>query len=178
MRAFLALPVAGAATEALLRLQGTLPYGRPVPEENLHLTLAFLGEADPNALHGLHDLLSVQRLPAPQIGFGALGTFAEMQRGIVYAEVLPDPILIALQARVAQAARSAGADLPRRRFRPHVTLMRAGRQPKGPARDRLAAALGMPCRIPGYTAGTLCLYRSELTPTGARHEVMAGYRLN
>ena len=158
-------------------MQGQLPYGRPVPEENLHLTLAYLGETPETVLEVLHDLLQATRLPAPHITFGGLGTFAEMERGLVFADVRATPDLTALHAKVAQIARQAGADLPRRRFRPHVTLMRANRQPKGPARDRLATALGLPCDVPGFTAHRMCLFQSTLTPQGAVHEVMADYPL-
>ncbi|MBF9044422.1 RNA 2',3'-cyclic phosphodiesterase [Rhodobacterales bacterium HKCCE4037] len=177
MRAFVALPIEEEAIAALIAAQGVLPFGRPVPEENLHLTLAYLGEVSERVLETLHDLLSSARLPAPEIIFGQLGTFAEMERGLVFAEVKQNDTLSALQGKVAQAARQAGADLPRRRFRPHVTLMRANRQPRGPERDRLARALGEPCNVPGFTARRMSLYQSTLTPHGAVHEVMADYSL-
>lgn len=177
MRAFVALPMEKEALAALIAAQAPLPFGKPVPEENLHLTLAYLGEVDGSVLEVLHDLLSSARFPAPEIAFGNLGTFAEMERGLVFAEVQQNDTLSALQAKVAQAARQAGADLPRRRFRPHVTLMRANRQPKGPERDRLAHALGHSFAIPGFTARRMSLYQSTLTPHGAVHEVMADYPL-
>ncbi len=177
MRSFVAMPMEEGAIAALVAAQSYLPFGKPVPEENLHLTLAYLGEVSETVLETLHDLLDSARLPAPEISFGALGTFAEMERGLVYAEVHPTPALTALQSKVAQVARQAGADLPRRRFRPHVTLMRANRQPVGPARDRLAAAMGQNCDIPGFTARRMSLYQSTLTPHGAVHEVMADYPL-
>ncbi|MEX3016952.1 RNA 2',3'-cyclic phosphodiesterase [Gymnodinialimonas hymeniacidonis] len=177
MRSFVALPMEEVAVARLIEAQADLPFGKPVPEENLHLTLAYLGEVSETVLETLHDLLGSARLPAPEITFGALGTFAEMERGLVFAEVHPNEALTALHAKVAQCARQAGADLPRRRFRPHVTLMRANRQPVGPARDRLAAVIGQPCAIPSYTARRMCLYQSTLTPHGAVHEVLADYPL-
>lgn len=178
MRTFLALPIPDPTIDALLRVQSSLPTGKPVPEENLHLTLAYLGDVSEDVLEILHDLLSAARLPAPQIAFQGLDTFAEMERGLTFAAVTPNDALTALQSKTAQLARQAGAELPRRRFRPHVTLTRANRQPKGPARDRLATAIGMPIEIPAFTARALCLYESTLTPTGARHEVLASYRLS
>ncbi len=178
MRAFVALPLAEDTKAALLRLQSTLPVGKPVPEDNLHLTLAFLGDVGEDVVEPLHDLLSAARLPAPEITFDGLGTFAEMERGLVFAAVHPTGTLTALHAKVAQLARTAGADLPRRRFRPHVTLTRANKQPQGPARDRLAAAMGQTADIPGFTARRMCLYQSDLTPNGARHEVIASYPLS
>lgn len=177
MRAFLALQLADPAIDALMRVQSLLPTGKPVPEDNLHLTLAYLGEVAEAVLETLHDLLGAARLPAADIAFEGLGTFAEMERGLTFAHVTPNAPLTALQAKVAQVARQAGADLPRRRFRPHVTLTRANKQPKGPARDRLAAAMGTPVDVPGFRAHAMCLYQSTLTPTGARHEVMASYPL-
>ena len=177
MRAFLALPLPEATVDALVHLQATLPTGRAVPEDNLHLTIAYLGEVSEGTLETLHDLLSTTRLPAPAITFSGLGTFAEMERGLVFAEVEDSPTLTALHSKAVQAARAAGVTLPRRRFRPHVTLMRASKQPKGPARDRLAVALGQTPDIPGFTARTLCLYQSTLMPSGARHEVLATYDL-
>jgi hypothetical protein len=43
----------------------------------------------------------------------------------------------------------------------------------GPARDRLAAALGAPVDIPGFDATELVLFQSTLGPSGARHDPLA-----
>jgi 2'-5' RNA ligase len=178
MRAFLALPIPENTVAALIAVQGRVPVGRPVPEDNLHLTLAFLGDVGEAVLEALDDVLSATPLPTAHVAFGGLGTFGDMERGLVFAEVLADPGLTALQAKVAQVARMAGAELPRRRFRPHVTLARANRQPTGPARDRLAVALGTRLDIPGFEAGELVLYQSTLSPSGARHDPLAYYPLS
>jgi 2'-5' RNA ligase len=58
-----------------------------VPEDNLHLTLAFLGDVGEDVLNDLHDILSSTALPAATVAFGGLGTFGEMERGLVFAEV-------------------------------------------------------------------------------------------
>jgi 2'-5' RNA ligase len=129
-------------------------------------------------LEALDDMLSATPLPAAHIGFGGLGTFGDMERGLVFAKVMAQPGLVALQAKVAQAARMAGTELPRRRFRPHVTLARANRQPTGPARDRLAAALGLRVDIPGFDASELVLFQSTLSSGGARHDPLAHYPLS
>jgi 2'-5' RNA ligase len=178
MRAFLSLPVPEPALTALVAVQSGLPTGRAVPEENLHLTLVFLGDVSEPTLAELDDLLSSTPLPQAEVRFTALGTFAEIERGLIFAAVEPAPGLVTLQAKLAHAARAAGVDLPRRRFRPHVTLMRANRQPKGPARNRMAAALGTPIDIPAFMATEAVLYRSTLGPGGARHDALAHYPLS
>jgi 2'-5' RNA ligase len=178
LRAFLALPVPEPALTALVAAQSELPTGRAVPEENLHLTMFFLGDLSEPALADLDEILSSTPLPHAELRFTGLGTFAEIERGLIFAAVEPSPDLVALQAKVARAVRMAGLDLPRRRFRPHVTLTRANRQPKGPARDRMAAVLGRPIDIPDVTATELILFRSTLSPHGARHDALARYPLS
>lgn len=178
MRAFIALPIPETTLAALLAAQERIPVGRPVPEDNLHLTIAFLGEVSDPALAELDNLLSATPLPAAPVEFDGLGTFGDMERGLVFAQVLPDARLSALHTKVAQIVRMAGVDLPRRRFRPHVTLSRANRQPKGPARDRLAAVLGQQVDIPGFAAAELVLFRSTLSSAGARHDPLARYPLS
>jgi 2'-5' RNA ligase len=178
MRAFLAIPMPEETAEALVSIQSRLPAGRAVPEENLHLTLAFLGDTDEDVLAEIDEALSATRLPVAEIAFGGLDTFAEMERGLVFVTVLPDEGLLTLQAKVERISRMAGVNLPRRRFRPHVTLVRSNRQPKGPARDRTAAALGMSVNVPGFTATEVVLYRSTLGGSGALHEPLESYPLS
>jgi 2'-5' RNA ligase len=114
------------------------------------------------------------------VAFGGLGTFGEMERGLVFASiVLADPGLSALAGQGGTGrAHGGGRSCRDRRFRPHVTLARANRQPTGPARDRLAVALGTRLDIPGFEAGELVLYQSTLSPSGARHDPLAYYPLS
>lgn len=177
MRAFLAIPLPDDVAGALIRLQSTLPFGRPVPEDNLHLTMAFLDDAPEPALEDLHELMSALRAPAVDIRFTALDSFTEGERGLIFAAVDRTDALQALHDRIGGLCRAAGLDLPRRRFRPHVTLTRANRRPDGTARDRLAASLGPVPGLPGFTARALTLYQSTLTPRGAIHDPIAVYPL-
>jgi 2'-5' RNA ligase len=179
MRSFIAIPIPEASLDALTRLQSMVPVGRPVAEDNLHLTLAFLDDVDDATLHDLHlSLIGLRGAPVA-IDFDGLDSFTEMERGLIFAAVRKSPELDALHAAVTRAARGAGVALPRRRFRPHVTLTRANRRPTGVARDRLAALVGAHRdAIPGFTADRVCLYRSQLHSTGARHDILAEYPLS
>lgn len=177
MRAFLALDVPDETAAALSRVQSGLPFGRPVPEENLHLTLAFFEDAPEAALADLDDLMGGLRAAAVEIRFTGIDSFTEGQHGLIFADVARSAALQALHDRIASLCRQAGLDLPRRRFRPHVTLTRANRRPDGAARDRLAACLGARSDLPGFVARAVTLYRSTLGPRGAIHEPLASYPL-
>ena len=177
MRAFLALDIPEETAAALTRLQSAIPFGKPVPEDNLHLTLAFLEDAPEAALGDLHDLLTALHAAPVAVRFTELDSFTESERGLIFAAVARTDALQALHDRIAGLCRSAGLDLPRRRFRPHVTLMRANRRPDGAARDRLAASLGPRPDLPSFTAQAVTLYQSTLSSRGAVHDPLAVYPL-
>src|SRR5262245_39287830 len=92
---------------------------RFVPPENWHVTLRFLGEAEPDAVGAaLDDAL----LPAARARLGpAVDLLAER------ALVVPVQGLDELAAAVAEATAALG-DPPRRRFVGHLTVARLGRR--------------------------------------------------
>ncbi|RME13755.1 MAG: RNA 2',3'-cyclic phosphodiesterase [Alphaproteobacteria bacterium] len=180
MRAFVALDPPEAAREALSRLQAGLGVGRPVPEENLHLTLAFLGEiseAEARALaEGLEAL--ARSAPAPEVELRGLDLFGGRRPSVLFVGA-GGAGLAPLQGRVARAARMAGIDLARRRFRPHVTIARFPRDLGPTAQNRLAEFLALEGRfaLPPAPWGELTLYRSHLREAGAIHEPLAQFDL-
>lgn len=172
IRAFLALPLPQALADLLVPAQAALRLPRPVPAEDFHVTLAFLGEQREDVLEELHGALEAMRLPAADLALDGLGV---MGGRVVHAAIRPDPGLERLQARVAQAARGAGIALERRRFRPHVTLAR------GALPDAAALAAGFAragaVTSPPVRAGVLAMIRSRLRPEGALYDVLAEYPL-
>lgn len=178
MRAFLAIALPEDLHAALLDVQADLP-GRPAPEENLHLTLAFLGDVTPHELEELHLDLSGRTLPGCDLAVTGLAGFGGRTPRVIAAEVAKSPALAALHRTVMGAVRAAGLDLPRARFRPHVTLTRLRPRPDPVERRKLDAALtalaGL--HLPPVPAGDLGLCRSQLTPGGAIHHELAAYPL-
>jgi 2'-5' RNA ligase len=100
--------------------------GRLVPPRNLHVTLAFLGEVDAHRLDALCRIGASLRAPAFTIEFDRIGSFR--RSGIVYAGVseVSAPV-VELEANVRSALAAAGFRFERRRFVPHVTLIRDAR---------------------------------------------------
>lgn len=180
IRAFLALPLPAETREGLARLAVQAPLGRPVPVENMHLTLAFLGDIRPDAALDLAEALAeIDPPPRFDIRLDGLAFFGGQPPGVLAATVRPEPALGALRDAVLRAVRAAGLTVRRQRFRPHVTLLRLPRPLR--AEDEAALARFMGKHAGGFasefTTGEFCLYSSILRPEGARHEELAMFPL-
>ena len=122
MRLFIALPVPAELrrtlenAQAALRRQGV--RGRFTPAENVHLTLAFLGNVeDPapviKALQGL-------RLPRAALTFDRLTAFGDVLVALFKRSGALDRYVTALRAALDEA----GVPYDKKAFRPHITLCR------------------------------------------------------
>lgn len=180
MRAFVAIPIPEPMRGALAGMQARLPVGRPVPEESLHLTLAFLGDADERTLVAVHEALDGRAWAACTLRAVGLVTFGGDNPVLVAADIAAEPELVGLHKRVAGAVRQAGVALKRERFRPHVTLARFGRGLDRGGQRRLVEAMALCGGGPDWPeqrAEAMTLFSSDLTPRGAIHEPLAIYRL-
>ncbi|UWQ10062.1 hypothetical protein K3X41_08920 [Aliiroseovarius crassostreae] len=71
MRSFIACPLPETVCAALVELAGRVKVGRAVPEDNLHLTLAFLDEQPVEQLEALHGEL--EAILSPPIHLSCTG---------------------------------------------------------------------------------------------------------
>lgn len=178
VRAFVGVPLCEAAVAALLPVQEALGQGRMVDEDNLHLTLAFLDDQPQAALAELNAGLEDVAVPVWDMEITGVAARGGRRPALIWAEVARVDGVQMLHAQVRRAARMAGIDLPRERFRPHVTLARFGRS-KPLDMGRLASFLSA---YGGFRAGPFivdrfCLYASTLAPEGPVYEVLAEYAL-
>ena len=105
-------------TQALLKRRGL--RGRYAPPENLHLTLAFIGEyPDPDRVLEVMDALEFDPFPLTLEGFGRFGD-------LWWAGLAPSEPLNALVRRLRRALAENGIPFDRKRFSPHITLVRKG----------------------------------------------------
>jgi 2'-5' RNA ligase len=178
MRAFLGLPVPEPWIGPLMRAQSRIPGGRPVPADDLHLTMAFLDDQPEAQLEALHEMLEAKPAEAVTLNPGEYSVFGSKRARLVALDVAATPDLSALRDRMRQTCRSAGIDLPRERFRPHVTLVRfPASAPPDPVRlPRALAGLGPPDLSPA-TARLAVLWSSDLTPGGPVYTPLAQYPL-
>lgn len=179
MRVFVALPLPESLIAALETVQQGLGTGRSVPGDNMHVTLAFLGDQPQAVLEALHEELGNITAPAPELAVRGVDVFGGRHPRLVYAGLRKTGDLEALHAAVQRAVRAAGVELPRERFRPHVTLARFPRHLSGDAARRLGRFLEEEgaLRLPAVTADRFALYASYLHEAGAVHEILAEYPL-
>lgn len=176
MRAFVGLPVPEAWIAPLGRAQARIPFGRAVPAGDLHATLAFLGEQPEQRLEALHELLEARALPGACLRPRAFAVLGSGRPRALALDLEPDSALARLRDGVRSAARMAGIDLPRERFRPHVTLVRFPAAARGdPSRlPGLLARIGPPDLAPAPGAGVV-LWSSVLRPEGPDYAPIGAY---
>lgn len=178
VRLFVALDLPGGARDRLAAWRDEVLGGRPelrlLPPESLHLTLAFIGhrpEAEVAAI-GAAALGAVAGLAAPSLRPRGV-TAVPPRRPRLFALDLDDEggRAAAVQAAVSRALEAGGWYEPERRpFWPHITFARVRRG------ERAAAIDAMP-PDDEFEAGEVTLYRSRLSPRGARYEPLVRAKL-
>jgi len=143
---------------------------------NQHVTLKFMGWADAGLRAPIESACSdVAGLHAPEeLGLGDLGAFPSTRRLRVLWVGLDDPagLLGRLAAGLDGALAPLGFEVEQRAFTPHLTLARL-KTPQRPSGgfpqvqfDRMA-----------WTCDEVTLYRSHLSPKGARYEALRSFPL-
>ena len=122
MRLFLAINLSDTMKDALIRAQDEMyshgVRGSFTTEENLHLTLAFIGEyPDPEPV--LAALAAVQFAPFA-LELQGIGCFGDLW----WAGIRDSLPLAALVRQIRRALSDAGIPFDRKRFSPHITLIR------------------------------------------------------
>lgn len=177
IRAFFGIPVPQDVTRVLTGAQAGLDFGRIVPPENFHITLAFLGEHPKPVLEDVHTLLDEIQFDPIDLEIRGLGVFGGEKPRTLFAEVLPSKPLNTLRKRVRTAAREAGIELAHEQYRPHVTLARFGSGLVGPEVLDLQAFLS--ARISRtnavFQATGFALYESRLGSSAPHYSVLADY---
>ncbi|MEQ8896273.1 MAG: RNA 2',3'-cyclic phosphodiesterase [Roseovarius sp.] len=179
MRSFLAIPVPEEQAEPLLDVQHALEVGRPVPPENWHVTLAFLGNQPEEVLERLHERLAELEAPAFDMRVAGVDIIGGRKPSLLYAGVDKSDALGHLRKKVRQLVRAGDIDLSRERFRPHVTLARFRKRLTELETQRIAGVLEAWGDV---EAGVLpvdhfTLYRSLSSPDGMIYEPLADYPL-
>ena len=129
MRTFVSLSLPEARRASLLKLlndmraQGALK-GRAVRAENMHLTLAFIGDIDPATAQRVAARIAEIEPVALRFEFSHTGAF---RSGVLWAGLEEKAVLEKLVGTVRQMLDDEGVSYDPKPFRAHVTLARAWR---------------------------------------------------
>lgn len=177
-RLFVALDLPEHIKDALGDLQTGLPEARWHDIDDFHLTLRFIGEADPATETELVDALDLIDHPAAAVIPGGYGHFERRGKpAVLFVAVTATPELVGLQRQVERLVRGCGVAPEPRRFTPHVTLARF---PRSVGADRVGHWLetAPPPEIPPFTVDAVTLYRSRPRPDGPRYEPLHRFPLD
>ena len=162
--------------ERLLGAMGGVSAARWQSEDQLHLTLRFIGEVDRHTAQDVDAALSGVHHPRFEIALAGIGTFERRGEPVTtWAGVSPHEPVKALHNKIDQALARAGLDPERRAFTPHITLARLPRG-SGPVHGLLAS--GGLLSSPPFPVDEFSLFESRLTPEGAAYTRLARYSLD
>jgi len=123
MRIFIGIKFPNCLQE-ILKIQEVLrvqdPYANHTKPDNIHMTLAFLGELDAREASRVKQILEDFRQQSFEITLRHLRRLRDM--AVLEAE--PEPELLSMQGKLEEELRKAGFRLERRPFYPHITLSR------------------------------------------------------
>ena len=147
---------------------------RWTPTDNFHLTLSFLDNIEEHYIeplgHQLAKVLAGEKSLTVEINEVGYAPFMPRSKFVV-ANVVSHPELSRIQKKVEQAARTVGISLPKKNFKPHITI--------GRARSRGGAKLVIPPRMTKEIIHLDCIrvYESALRPEGACYDPLVEIEL-
>lgn len=144
-------------------------------EEQLHITLRFVGEVDRPVAEDLANALMRVRAERFSIRVRGVGRFEQRSSGTLWAGVEPKEPLAALATKVERACQNVGLEPERRAFHPHITLARwKGRRTREVADflDRTRRLVSEPFEVDAFI-----LFESRLSRHGAHYEAVATFPL-
>jgi 2'-5' RNA ligase len=175
-RLFVALRPPRPVRDILIAAMHGIAGARWQNDEQLHLTLRFIGEVDHHMAEDIAAALGALYAPAVTARIAGVGLFERQGRPhMIWAGVEPHAPLAALHHKVDQLLARVGVLRETRAFTPHITLARLNRG-SGPVAPFLA--LNSDLASPPFEFGHVTLYESQLGHGGSRYHPVARYPLD
>jgi 2'-5' RNA ligase len=150
--------------------------GRATPEDQIHVTIRFLGSIAERVFEQVRSELECVSVPEFECRVEGVGCFPP--RGaprVLWAGLRPAEPFLLLEGEISSALARIGIAREERPFSPHATLARLRDARPGDARDFLEQNAAHSSET--FPVSEFVLYSSELTPQGARHTVEKRYPL-
>ncbi len=180
MRLFVAIEIPAEIRTAfgslLQEFRAIAPKVKWVRPESLHLTLKFLGEAEPGKRSAIERSLAAVHSAQPvTLEFTGLGFFPDAQRPRVFwAGINSSSNLQSIATEIGGAMHALGFPAEDRPFTPHLTLARM-QQPALPPKLLAAIAQNPSCRFGAFAAREFHLIESKLKPSGAGYTTLKSF---
>ena len=140
--------------------------GRPVPGENYHVTLVFLGNVQEQDIPGLLDAAGRLRVPGFPLQIDRCGWWKRAKVAWLAPEITPAPLL-ELVEQVNRLSINAGLSIDNRDYSPHLTVARKVARP----------VTAMSFEPVHWDVREFCLVESITHQQGARYRVMKSWAL-
>lgn len=177
MRLFVGLELPSRVKQQLVLACHGVIGARWQTEEQLHVTLRFIGDVDPPKAEDIDAALSAVRAAPFSIRLKTVGIYGEMRKPrVLWAGIEPQAAICHLHDKVESAMVRLGLPPEKRKYKPHVTLARfkSGRPRR--LEDYLAAHDDFVTET--FEVSDFVLYRSHLSQHGAAYEAVARYPLS
>ena len=174
IRLFVALALPEGHRQQLTHLCRGVRDARWVVQENLHLTLRFIGEVEEPRLPEIAKALGRVKFEQFQLTLFGIGHFQNGRRiRSLWAGTKQCDALVQLQNRIDSALRHADVPPDGRRFTPHVTLARL----KNGAAHQVGSWIGANAlfRADPFPVDRFILFESYLSHTGAIYSSVAEF---
>jgi len=174
-RLFAAIRPPEPVRDLLIDAMDDSPSLRWVGDEQLHLTLRFIGEVGRPQANDIAAELARIRFPRFQLRLSGIGRFERRSGGALWAGVEPRRPVVDLAAKIERACVNAGLEPEHRAFHPHITIARWNRR-------GTEAAAQFECShsqlsSPAFDVTQFTLFESHLSRHGAHYEEAAVFRL-
>jgi 2'-5' RNA ligase len=174
-RLFVAIRPPAPVRAQLLHLMGGVAGARWRSDDQLHLTLRFIGDVDRHLARDVDAALSSVHHRGFSIVLNGLGGFERRGEPVtLWAGVSPQDPLRSLHKKIDQALVRVGVEPDGRAYMPHVTIARLPRG-AGPVRSLVEQWGGV--ASPPFTVEEFCLFESRLGPDGPVYTVAERYSL-
>jgi 2'-5' RNA ligase len=183
LRSFIAIQIPTEIQITIIRETTNLrqllekPLIRWVPQENIHLTLKFLGDVSPTNMESLahHLTPELAQIPVFDISVRGLGIYPNPRRPRVLWVGAEAPKELTAVARTIESVASRFGFTPEERaFSPHLTIGRVNQRASG--NDLQQIRTGLEHTDVGYLGTTtvfgIDIFRSDLRPSGAVYTIL------
>jgi RNA 2',3'-cyclic 3'-phosphodiesterase len=174
-RLFVAIRPPEEVRDLLIDAMDDGPALRWVGDEQLHLTLRFIGEVERQVANDIAAALDHLRSPAFDLRVKGAGKFEKRNGGALWAGIEPKEPVIALAGKVERTIQQVGLDPEHRAFSPHITLARWNRR-NGEAVEAFMRR-NADLRSETFTVDRFILFESKLSRHGAHYEEVAAFSL-